>query len=334
MPNEPLTIEARIDYPQLVRYAGVVYKPANGAMRAVPFQRGEGAAYVAVIPAEAVVAPSLGYTIEIERVDGVRMAVFASRADMHVVQVIEDRMDARERALFERLGRRRSVVTGGGEFVQFGVSRGQSGVCPGGGFNCEEAEKILPEVNEQYWRVELAYTYRPLRTVAEFTLRGGVVRGRSLVARTLDENEYKVGLNYGAPSVRFRMADAWHADVEFLVSITEAGFAVGLGSALIIGDPYGSNVKMGFETIGLDSKSYFGSRFFTRLDIAATDRFILSPVIEVTDMPHSERFGVRLFGEAAFVVGGGFSVAARAGYQARESASGGVGLGGNVSLAF
>ena len=35
----------------------------------------------------------------------------------------------------------------------------------------------VPQVDDQYWRVEAGYTYRPLRTIAEFSLRGGVVRG-------------------------------------------------------------------------------------------------------------------------------------------------------------
>jgi hypothetical protein len=333
-PHEALTIEALIDYPQLVRYAGIVYKSKAGDARAVPFQRGADARYIAVIPADDVVPPQVSYTIEIERVDGTRVAVFASRADMHAVQVIEDRMDARERLLYERLGKRRSVASASGEFVQFGVSRGKIGLCPQGQAECDESQRQLPQVDEHFWRVELSYTYRPLRTVAEFSLRGGVVRGQSLVGNTLNPEEYKVGLNYGAPSVRFRMADAWHAEVEFLTSISEDGFAVGLGSSLIIGDPYGSNITLGFETVGLNSNSYFGSRFFSRMDIAATERFMISPIIEVTDMPHSEHFGVRLLGEASFAVGGGFSVAARGGYQAREAASGGVGLGGRLSLAF
>lgn len=333
-PNEPLSIEVLLEHPELIRSAVIVYKPSNGPTRAVPLQRGVSSAYVAVIPGTAVVAPSIGYTIEIERVDGVRLSAFASRAEMHPVQVIEDRTDARERALLSRLDNRRSVVSAGGEYAQFGLTRGDYAVCPGDTFDCDPSLQKTPEASEEFWRVELSYTYRPLRTVAEFSLRGGVVRGRSLVGGTLDESKYKVGLNYGAPSVRFRFADAWHSDFELLISITEQGFAFGAGNSLIIGDPYGSNLRIGFETIGFNSQSYFGSRFFSRMDIAATDRVIVSPIIEITDMPHSEHFGVRLLCEAAFAVGGGFSVSARGGYQARDSSSGGIGLGGKLSLAF
>ena len=69
-------------------------------------------------------------------------------------------------------------------------------------------------MNDQYWRMEAGYTYRPLGTVAEFSMRGGVVRGTSLVQQdTYDPSKYNVGLNYGAATVRFRLADAWHLEL-------------------------------------------------------------------------------------------------------------------------
>ncbi|MCC6551507.1 MAG: hypothetical protein IT372_00620 [Polyangiaceae bacterium] len=334
-PGEPIEISATIERPELVRYAGVVYRNTAGVLRAAPFQRSVMGGYTAVIPASAVKAPGLSYAIELERVDGVRVAVFASRSAMHPISVVEDRMDARERAAFERLGGRRSVLTASAEYVQFGTTTGSRPLCPAGRPDCPSSEQQVPQVDDQYWRVEAGYTYRPLRTVAEFSLRGGVVRGKSLVdISELDEKKYEVGLNYGAPTVRFRFADSWHLELEFLTSITEIGFSVGLGNALMIGDPYGSKLTLGFETIGLDESTYFGSRFYSRLDIAAADRVTVSPMVEVTDMPHAESFGVRLLGEAGVALGGGFGLGVRAGYQARKSTSGGPSFGGHVSLAF
>jgi hypothetical protein len=70
------------------------------------------------------------------------------------------------------------------------------------------------------------------------------------------------------------------------------------------------------------------------MDIAVVERVMISPMIEVTDMPHAEAFGVRLLGEAAFVLGGGFAAGVRGGYQARKSTSGGPSFGGHVALAF
>src|SRR5262249_21210411 len=134
--------------------------------------------------------------------------------------------------------------------------------------------------------------------------------------------------------VRFRLADAWHLETELLTSITEVGFSVGTGGALLIGDPYGSKLSLGFETIGIEKSTYFGRRFYTKMDILATCRLILSPMIEVTDMPHAEAFGVRLLGEADMDLGRGFMLGLRGGYQARKSTSGGPSVGGNLALAF
>jgi hypothetical protein len=335
-PREPIEIRATVEHPQRVRHLGLVYRTLAGEEHSVPFQRAVSGGYVAIIPGPDVQPPGVSYALELEGIEGGRTAVFASRREMQPVQVLEDRMDAKERMLFERLDGRRSVVTVSTDVVRFGQTSSDRAIpCAAGGEGCRPGESKVPIIDDQYWRVEAGYTYRPLRTVAEFSLRAGVVRGTSLVPlEEYDERKYEVGLNYGAPSVRFRLADAWHLETELLTSVTEVGFSVGTGGALLIGDPYGSRLTLGFETIGLTESTYFGSRIYTRMDIAATDRIIVAPVIEVTDMPHAQSFGVRLLAEASAALGGGLGVAVRGGYQARKSTSGGPGVGGNVSMAF
>src|SRR6185503_3430890 len=166
-----------------------------------------------------------------------------------------------------------------------------------------------------------------------FGLRMGAVRGVSLVdIPAFKEAKYNVGLNFGSPWVRFRFADAWHLEVSALTSISEVGFAIGLGNALLIGDPYGTKLTLGWETIGLADGTYFGSRFFTRLDILVTQRIIVGPSIEVTDMPHAETFGVRLLGDASLTIWRGFGASVRGGYQARKSTSGGATAGASLWL--
>jgi hypothetical protein len=333
--HEPIKIGATIDHPEQVKAVGLVYRSAQGQWRTVPFLRGV-ADYVAVIPGGEVEPPGLSYTIEIERVDGVVVSAFASRGAPYPIQVFEDRADAREKAALERLLGRRSVATAGGELVRFGSTTGRSLIpCGQGQEGCSPGQQVRPVVDDQYWKIEAGYTYRPLRAVAEFSLRGGVVRGQSLVGSVsvYDLNKYKVGLNYASPSVRFRLADAWHLELEALTSITEVGFSVGGGGAVLIGDPYGSKLTLGFETIGF-KEQYFGSRFYSKVDLAAGDRVRLSPQIEVTDMPHAESFGVRLLGDVSVDIVRGFSATLRGGYQARRSTSGGPALGASVSLAF
>jgi hypothetical protein len=255
---------------------------------------------------------------------------------MHPVSVIEDRTDAREKASLKRLDGRRSVVSVSGEYVGFGKTAGSMAIpCADNQSKCKPGDLVIPSVDEQYYRAEASYTYRPLRVVSEFGFRLGIVRGRSLVPLAeLDEEKYKVGLNFGAARIRFRILDAWQAEVELLTSITELGFSVGLGGSTLIGDPYGSKLVLGFESLGLGDSAPFGTRFFTRMDIAPNERWMISPIVEVTDMPHAEVFGVRLLGEVGLVIGRGFSAQLRGGYQARRSTSGGPGLGGSVSYSF
>ena len=332
--REPLAIEATLERPEAVRWFGVVYRSARGKWGSIPFQRG-AASYTAVIPAEDVEAPGLSYTIELEQTDGKRVAVFASRAEPFPIHVIEDRMDARERAALKRHSGRRSVATATAEYVRFGKTTGKAKIpCAPRQTICKAGVLTLPAVEDQYWGVELGYTYRPLRTVAEFSIRGGVLRGASLVeTATLDESKYKVGANYGAPRIRLRIADAWHIEGELVASITEVGFSIGFGSALLIGDPYGSKLTLGFETIGVTGE-YFGTRIFSRVDIAAHQRVHIGPIIEVTDMPHADAFGVRLLGDVWIDLVKGLSLSVRGGYQARRATSGGPSVGGSFSVAF
>lgn len=321
--HHDLDVRASIDHPELVKRALLVYRVGDDpTLRQVEFQRASDGPYVAIIPGSEVRAPVLYYDIEIEETDGRRIAAFASRADMHRVEVPDDLMDLRERALDTRLDGRRSVFSASGEYVSFGTS---------------EAPTSTGQVavQDQYYRIEGAYTYRPLRTITDFSMRLGIVRGKAPVPLRApapgqsESDRYSVGLNYGAPTVTFRLADAWHLQAEGLLSVTQLGFSLGGGGALMIGDPFGSKLTLGFESI-----HQFGTRFYSRLDVQADPRLTLSPMIEVTNMPSAKDYGVRLLGEVGYELGDGFAVALRGGYQARLSTSGGPSGGASVAYAF
>ncbi|WP_437963481.1 hypothetical protein WMF04_27565 [Sorangium sp. So ce260] len=326
--GEALAIEARFDNAHLLRQAFVVYRMKDGTLQSAAFQRSGSAelAYVAVIPPEAVGPPGLDYTIETERVDGVRASVFASRERMHHVQVVEAHMDAVERALLTRLGGRRSTASARFENVDFGARPASEAQCQASG-----PEECL-EMDEHYWKAEISYTYRLLRTVAEFSMRAGSIRGKS--PRASKDKDYEAGLEYAAPSVRLRLSDSWHVEAELLAGITGTGFSMGTGGALIIGDPYGAKITLGYETIGLWKGSYFGTRGYSRVDFPAGDALSLAPMIEVTDMPSARKLGMRLVGEATLKLSDAISASLRGGYQARKSDSGGVGVGLQASVAF
>lgn len=334
-PGEPLEIKAKYDYAQLVRRVVAVVHTATGSERLIEFKRSNGEEYVAVVPAELMKAPGIRYAIEIEHVNGSRIAAFASRMAMHDVTIIEDITDTRERALLARLGGRRSIVTVGGEYVGFGDNEGRTAIpCGTNQTTCSPGQDVVPVVNEGYYRIEAGYTYRSLRTVSEFGFRLGVLRGQSLKPlETYRADEYDVGLNFGAARVRFRLLDLWQLEGELLTSITEEGFSAGIHLATHIGDPYGTKLVLGFERLGL-SGATFGNRIYSRMDIVAGSRLTVSPMIEITDMPNAQTFGVRLIGELSLRIAGGFSAQVRGGYQARKFDSGGPGVGGSLSFAF
>jgi hypothetical protein len=281
---------------------------------------------VAVIPATAVHGPTLAYAIELETMEGERIPAFATREKPHPVTVLDSARDAREAATLARLGGRRSVVQTGGEYVDFGTSRGDV-LLPGDGRSPGRVERR--SVSDRYYRVEGSFTYRLLGPVSEFGLRAGVVRGSSLVANEADPSKYDVGLNYGAPRIRLRLNDGCHVEGELLISITEVGFSTGGGGALILGDPYGSKLTVGAEGIQV-----FGARGYTRLDIVANKRLVVAPIVEVTNMPHADRAGVRLLGETGITVVSGLRVDLRGGYQARSFNQGGPTIGAGLSYAF
>ena len=288
----------------------------KGPLVETPFARGASGYRVVIAGAE--VTGSFAYAIELTLLDGRRVAAFASREDLHPVQLLPDAMDEHERALLEGLGGRRSSASASGEYVDFGSTTVAG-----------------RERSDRYWGVEGKYTYRPLRTIAEFGFRGGVVRGTS--AGTVDPRtgeQPDVGLNYGASSVRFRFADLWHMELEGLASISDEGFSTGGGTKLLVGNPYGSKLVLGASFVGLSEDTYFGSKFFSRVDLAAHERVTVSPIIEITDMPNADRYGVRLLAEVAVAIGAGFSAQINGGYQARVAASGGPGIGGGVTLDF
>jgi len=323
-----IVIEAAVDRPDRMKRALLVFA-GGGAHGEVEFARSSTGelGYVAVIPASAVHG-DLAYSIELETTTGEQLPVFATRAEPHHVVVLDSAEDRREVALLARLKGRRSVVQTSGEYASFGSTTATVPATTGttGANGTTTQTRTVPDM---FYRIEGSYTYRLLGTVSEFGIRAGVVRGQSLVRGESDPSKYEVGLNYGAPRIRVRAEDWLHIEGELLTSVTEVGFAVGGGGAVLLGDAYGSKLVLGFEGIQV-----FGARGYSRLDLVASSRLVLAPIIEVTTMPHADVAGVRLLGEAGIDVGAGLRVDLRGGYQARRFDQGGPTLGGGLAYAF
>lgn len=320
-----LAIETAIDDADKVQRAVLVYAPPQGQTVEVPFRRSSSGdkRYVATIPAADAVSPRIGYAIELDLVDGTRSAAFASRTSMHHVALEEDATDARERALLAAAGGRRSTLAASADYVHFGTTPAAlTASSPGQG-------PAATTVRDQFYRLEGQFTYRLFRTVAEFGFRGGIVRGSSPVPRAVDRSQYDVGMNYGAPRVRLRLADWFHVDAEAMTSVNEVGYSLGGGGALLFGDPYATHFTLGFEGIRV-----FGVRGYSRLDVAVARRVTVGTLVEITTQPHADTAGVRLAGNVNVDLGAGFGIGLRGGYQARDFASGGPSLGSTVAYSF
>jgi hypothetical protein len=309
-PHAPLVLRALIESPHLVRRAILVYRVAPSSVAFGPsiwkeldFMRAATGPYVATVPMEDVRAPGLDYVVEIELLDGRRELAFASRLAPQHVSVYEEPMDVRERVALERLGGRRSLVGASFDYVRFTNLGGPAA--------------------DWYYRAEGSYTYRVLRTVDEFAIHVGAVRGRS------SGNVEMVGLNYAAASLKLRIADVFRIEGTLLTSVTESGFAGGGGGAMDIGDPFGAKLRLGFEAV-----HRFGARWYSQVDVPVVAGLRLSPIVEATSMPHAGRYGVRLLGEMAYDFGNGFAAAIHGGYQARVSTDGAPGGGASVTYAF
>lgn len=323
--GDDFVIHATLTHPELVRAALLSYRVADESTKVVAFQRSSADDYVAVVPESDLHGEVLQYWITLQLVSGATLAGFNSEQNPHRVQIVPSATDLNEQALLARVDGRRNVFAAMGEYVDFGHSQTTSVTAAG--------NPQTQTVRDWYYRMEASYTYRPLRLVSEFSLRVGVVRGVTSVPYAATDltgkslgNLNDVGLNYAAPTVRFRLSDVVYADGTFLTSVTEVGFSTGAGAALLLGDPYGTNLTLGCETIQV-----FGTRLYSRMDIAVHPRVRVSPIIEVSDMPHADKYGVRLLGETTVKVAPGMRVGLRGGYQARKFDSGGASFGGSFA---
>jgi hypothetical protein len=307
-----------MENPDTIRKAWLVYSDGGGAVKEVEFRRAENGPYAAQIVDPA--GLTVGYSIELELVDGRRVPGFASREAMHEVQVQETEEVLQEKASLGQVGGRRSVVSSSFEYVHFGSVTTEV---------MNEAGTLERRaISDRYYRIEAGYTYRALGTIAEFGIRGGVVRGRAVVPGQTDPAKFDVGLNYGAPTIRLRALEGLHLEGTLLTSVTEVGFSTGGGAAVLLGNPYGNRLTVGFESI-----QTFGTRFYSRLDLRVGGVSI-APIVEITDMPHADRYGVRLLTELTLPLYEGLQASARLGYQARDADSGGLSAGLTLSHAF
>jgi hypothetical protein len=327
-PGVALAIDATIDHAWQanleLRYRAL---GDGGAFHAVAFERTSGDAYRASVPANVVAPPGIEYFIASTDAAGAVTLHFASAANPHRVAVHPDeKLVLRERELGRYQGRqaRAHVAV---ENVDFG-SRTVNG----------------KELDDRYLRVDADFTYRLLRLPLH-SLRFGytyllgdtpaTVRGDGGCDPDKEDSPGSCTGQAGFKAagwfeLRLRATALLDVDLRGILAATKKGFSVGGRGELRLGSEVGSHVALGAEVLA-DA----GSTGYLRLGWDTVPHFPMAATVELTSLPSSHRAtAVRLIYDVAYPLEGGLRLGLRAGYQARDSAVGGLTLGASVALDF
>ena len=232
--------------------------------------------------------------------------------------------DVVERRLLEQVNGRRHELTASGEWVDFGATEIVTET-PGNGVPRRQIS------DDHYWRAEARYDYRFLLVLYSLGLRLGVLRGTSPIEDRYPtgDDPHAAGLNYAVPELRLRFHDVFHMDAGVIIGVNDEGFAFGGTGAMHIGDLYGPRLTLAFEGV-----QQLGVTAKTQVHLPLVDWLELAPVVELTNLPAGDRFGLRMLGDVVVRPGAGLSIRARGGYQTRFSEGGGPTIGGGLGLAF
>jgi hypothetical protein len=291
------------------------------------FQR-QGEEWVAVIPANKMLAPGVEYYIVAAGPGGQIEPAFASQAMPHRILVRKSAGDVRRERELVQAERRRSRFATSAEWVDFGS-------------RTYEKDGGMREMNDRYYRIDGSYTYlllayplkafriggfRVLGTSPEVTRGDGAQCPGSLEDCDLEAG-FKVG---GYAELRFALQEGIEIDGRGAFMATKEGFNVGGRGELRFGVEDGSHVAMGAELL-----ADVGSSAFFRLGWDTVPSVPMTATVEVLDYPADVRAaGVRLIYGLAHPFPNGLRLGARLSYQARDELVGGVGGGLSASMDF
>jgi hypothetical protein len=285
-----------------------------------PFQtvelvRKDDRAWVAVVPATAVVEPGIDYYITAGDAP-----VFASPEWPHTLEVhAAPDVERRTRDTLRAAGRR-SRMQAMGEWVEFGSRR-------------VGADQIA----DHYYRFDADFSYR-LWTYPLEEIRVGYTRllGDTLAApdhmcptteACTSEAGFKVG---GWFELGLAAIEGIRFDGRMIVMATQDGFAVGGRGELRLGDRNASHVATGVEYLAT-----VGTNGFFRLGWGTVPKVPMSATVEVTNLPADHRdTGVRLYYDIGREVAPGVRIGLRVGYAARVQSVAGFTGGAGASVEF
>lgn len=243
-------------------------------------------------------------------------AVFASEAAPHPVAVFEGEVSAYERRALALRGGRRYRAGASFEYV----SLGQRDLPPG----------IAGPRAASYWRSSVNFGYSFFGVVDAIRFELGALRGEqelvgSDAARTTDA----LGFNWGSGELLFRLHELVRVRSRLVFGVSQSGFELGGALALVVGEPEGTGLEVGFEGV-----TGLGVTGRLRLGWATVPRVPMGATIELTNFPTGDAAGVRLLFDAGYELYPGALLRVTGGYRGWTSVVGGPSLAADLLLAF
>ncbi len=302
-----LVAEAPATSPTLVAH---VRAHGTTEYMSIELVRRDGAHWVAVVPAAAVLPPGVDYYI-----DAGDQPVFASPDWPHTTSVRAAAEDERRTRDLMRAHGRRSKVSTTAEWVEYGRKAG---------------------VDDNYYRIDGDFSYRLLAyPLEEIRVGGTYMLGNTLAAPdqmcpSAAPCALQAGVKAGWFELGLAAVEGVRLDARMIAMATTDGFAVGGRGELRLGAREASHVALGAEYL-----ADVGAAGFFRLGWGTVPRLPMSATVEITNLPASRRdTGVRLYYDLAREVAPGVRLGLRVGYAARNQAVAGFTGGANAAVEF
>ncbi|MEO1268762.1 MAG: hypothetical protein AAFX99_11735 [Myxococcota bacterium] len=289
----------------------------------IPLQRAADLQFQALLPAALLQPPGVEYYIGSTDRSGAEQLHFATPEQPHPVLVRGETREMRRDARLERHDGRRSQFRLIGDGTVYGRRVVGASELPEGATG---PTGVTDANSDWFWRTELAYTYRPLRTLYDFHFGVGVMRGNRAtltlddgvsapvgVTRSIDEP----GLNYGYGGLTLELGRNFSTEARVILGASEQGFVAGVGGLLRIGTIGGTRLELGGEAI-----QDAGALGFLRFAWDTIDRVPMALAVELSSWPDVSvnPRSTRLLYDVGFEVTQGLTLDARVGYATRLEA--------------
>lgn len=294
-----------------------------------PFERADSNTFMAEIPGGTVQPPGLEYYIASKTEQGRRLH-YASPDQPHPIVVHGETDKTRTQSRLARHGGYRSTFELRGELSQYGGRVADPEELPS---DVNSEDVVTEPFTDQYWKIELEYTYRVLKALYDIRFGLGVMRGtypeadvgsRTITVSRADESA-SPGLNYGYGMATFELSRNFSFSGKLMLGASSQGFAPGAGAILRIGRLGGTRAEIGVDLMAdVGSNRYFAFRWDT------VPRVPMGFIVELSDWPAGgdNPTGSRIIYEMGVEITDPLEAGLRAGVATRRSGTSSGFVGG------